>query len=39
VLFGERGSLEAVRRERGFIAIVRLPHVPRLRPSTSVRVA
>ena len=38
VLFGERGTLEAVRRERGFIAIVRLPHLPRLR-SSSARVA
>jgi sensor histidine kinase YesM len=36
VLFGDRGSLEAVRRERGFIAIVRLPHLPRLRSSARV---
>jgi signal transduction histidine kinase len=39
MLFGERGSLEAVRRERGFIAIVRLPHMPRLHGSSAARVA
>lgn len=37
VLYGERGSLEAVRRERGFIAIVRLPLARR--PTAIARVA
>ncbi len=37
VLYGERGTLEAVRRERGFIAIMRLPLARR--PSPIARVA
>ena len=36
VLYGPRGKLEAVRRERGFIAIVRLPLIRRLAPTTRV---